>query len=61
MNIIDKTYNGHKYPIIERDYNAYFFPDNYDPENSDDYVQAQSNAADVHQQIVTYSPEDVVD
>lgn len=25
-NIIDKTYNGADYPIIEREYNAYYFP-----------------------------------
>lgn len=32
-NIIDDTYNGAKYPIIERDYNAYYFPLNYNPDN----------------------------
>lgn len=33
MKIIDDTYNGKKYPIIEREYNAYYFPDNYNPDN----------------------------
>ena len=32
MNIIDDTYNGDKYPIVERHYNAYYFPDNFDPD-----------------------------
>ena len=31
-NVIDDTYNGAKYPIIEREFNAYFFPDNYNPD-----------------------------
>lgn len=35
MNIIDETYNGEKYRIIERKYNSYWFPENYDPDNED--------------------------
>lgn len=41
MKIIDETYNGAKYPIIERHYNAYYFPDNYNPDNT------EQNAADI--------------
>ena len=29
--MIDETYNGEKYPIIERKYNSYWFPENYNP------------------------------
>lgn len=39
-NIIDATYNGADYPIVEREYNAYYFPENYNPDN----MEAQSNA-----------------
>ena len=39
-NIIDKTYNGDKYPIIEREYNANFFPENYNPDNMDNQAEA---------------------
>lgn len=39
MNIIDETYNGKKYPIIEREYNAYWFPDNYNPDNDEDQAE----------------------
>lgn len=35
MKIIDETYNGKKYPIIEREYNAYWFPENYNPDNEE--------------------------
>ena len=35
MNIIDETYNGEKYPIIERKYNSYWFPENYNPDNEE--------------------------
>ncbi|MPN40070.1 hypothetical protein SDC9_187605 [bioreactor metagenome] len=31
-DVIDDTYNGAKYPIIEREFNAYYFPDNYNPD-----------------------------
>ena len=34
MKIIDDTYNGAKYPIVEREFNAYYFPENYNPDNS---------------------------
>jgi hypothetical protein len=59
MNIIDETYNGDKYPIIEREYNAYYFPDNYDPENMDAYIESQIEAAETHQQIKIYHRDDV--
>ena len=39
-NIIDETYNGDKYPIIEREYNAYFFPENYNPDTMDNQAEA---------------------
>lgn len=39
-NIIDETYNGDKYPIIEREYNANFFPENYNPDNMDNQAEA---------------------
>jgi len=39
-NIIDETYNGADYPIIEREYNAYYFPENYNPDNMDDQGKA---------------------
>ncbi len=35
MNIIDETYNGEKYPIIERKYNSYWFPENYNTDNEE--------------------------
>lgn len=41
-NIIDETYNGADYPIVEREYNAYYFPENYNPDN----MEAQSKAID---------------
>ena len=37
-NIIDETYNGDKYPIIERKHNAYFFPENFNPDNMEAYA-----------------------
>jgi hypothetical protein len=40
MKIIDDTYNGEKYPIIEREFNAYYFPDNYDPDNLEEFLDA---------------------
>lgn len=39
MNIIDETYNGEKYRIIERKYNSYWFPENYDPDNEEAYAE----------------------
>lgn len=39
-NIIDETYNGDKYPIIEREYNAYFFPENYNPDTMENQAEA---------------------
>lgn len=44
MNIIDETYNGEKYPIIERDYNAYFFPENFNPDNEEDQAERLANS-----------------
>lgn len=39
-DIIDETYNGDKYPIIEREYNAYFFPENYNPDTMENQAEA---------------------
>lgn len=39
-NIIEETYDGNKCPIIERDYNAYVFPENYNPDNMEDQVES---------------------
>lgn len=47
-NIIDKTYNGADYPIIEREYNAYYFPENYDPDNLEDQSRAIENCYEEH-------------
>lgn len=55
MKIIDSTYNGKKYPIIEREYNAYYFPDNYDPDNIEDQAEAVSEAEEEHEQVKIYS------
>ena len=54
MEIIDSTYNGKKYPIIERDYNAYYFPDNYDPDNMTHQIEAQIEAAETHEPLKIY-------
>lgn len=40
--IMDEAYNGADYPIIEREYNAYYFPENYNPDN----MEAQKEAID---------------
>jgi hypothetical protein len=44
MNIIDETYNGEKYPIIERKYNSYWFPENYDPDNEEAQAEELINS-----------------
>lgn len=56
MNIIDSTYNGEAYPIIPRDYNAYFFPDNYDPDSIENMVDDIVNSAKKHYQVQPYGP-----
>lgn len=47
MKIIDDTYNGAKYPIVERNYNAYYFPDNYNPDN---LIQQSEGVADCEEE-----------
>lgn len=44
MNIIDETYNGEKYKIIERKYNSYWFPENYDSDNEEAYAEELVNS-----------------
>lgn len=39
-NILDETYNGDKYPIIKREYNANFFPENYNPDAMNNQTEA---------------------
>ncbi len=56
MNIIDDTYNGEKYPIIEREYNAYYFPDNYNPDNMEDQAEGLLTSYQNHQVIEPYGP-----
>jgi hypothetical protein len=48
MRIIDETYNGAKYPIIEREYNAYYFPDNYNPDNIPQQADSVADAYEHH-------------
>ncbi len=55
MKIIDDTYNGAKYPIIERDYNAYYFPDNYDPDNIEQQAEGIVDAIENHLQTKIYN------
>ncbi len=55
MKIIDDTYNGAKYPIIERDYNAYYFPDNYDPDNIEQQAEGIVDAIENHFQTKIYT------
>ncbi|MFZ5352518.1 MAG: hypothetical protein ACOZCL_07280 [Bacillota bacterium] len=56
MKIIDDTYNGEKYPIIEREYNAYYFPDNYNPDNMEDQSEGLVTSFKNHQRIEPYGP-----
>lgn len=48
MRIIDDTYDGSKFPIVERDYNAYYFPDNYNPDNVDQQADGIMDAVEHH-------------
>lgn len=54
MRIIDDTYNGEKFPIVEREYNAYYFPDNYDPDNLEAQSSEIAEAEETHQQVKVY-------
>lgn len=58
MKIIDDTYNGAKYPIIERDYNAYYFPDNYNPDNMDHQADAIAECTENHCKVKVYDRAD---
>lgn len=55
MKIIDDTYNGAEYPIIEREYNAYYFPDNYNPDNLEQQAESISEASLHHTKIKIYN------
>lgn len=48
MKIIDDTYNGAKFPIVEREYNAYYFPDNYNPDNIEQQIESTANCNEEH-------------
>ncbi|HNR04572.1 MAG TPA: hypothetical protein PKU88_06785 [Bacillota bacterium] len=52
MNIIDETYNGEKYPIIERKYNSYWFPENYNPDNEEAQAEELVNSYMNHEEII---------
>jgi len=52
MNIIDETYNGEKYPIIERKYNSYWFPENYNPDNEEAQAEELVNSYMNHDEII---------
>ncbi|HOS68748.1 MAG TPA: hypothetical protein PLG67_00265 [Bacillota bacterium] len=52
MNIIDETYNGEKYPIIERKYNSYWFPENYNPDNEEAQAEELVNSYMNHEDII---------
>ena len=54
MKIIDDTYNGAKYPIVEREYNAYYFPDNYNPDNTEQQAESVADAYDKHYETKIY-------
>ncbi len=56
MKIIDETYNGEKYPIIEREYNAYYFPDNYNPDNIKDQSEGLVESFKNHHEVIPYDP-----
>jgi hypothetical protein len=58
MRIIDDTYNGKKYPIIEREYNAYYFPDNFNPDNEEDQAEGLVDSYLNHHMIKVYNRAD---
>lgn len=60
MRIIDDTYNGAKYPIIERQYNAYYFPDNYDPDNIPAQVEGLLDSLEEQQKTKIYIGADTI-
>lgn len=55
MRIIDDTYNGAKYPIVERNFNAYYFPDNYNPDNMSEQAEDIANAYEHHYKVKIYN------
>lgn len=58
MRVIDETYNGNKYPIIEREYNAYYFPDNFDPDNEKDQAEGLFTSYMNHHMVRIYNNAD---
>ena len=54
MRIIDDTYNGAKYPIIEREYNAYYFPENYNPDNTEAQAEGLIDSLENHHKVKVY-------
>jgi hypothetical protein len=58
MRIIDDTYDGSKFPIVERNYNAYYFPDNYDPDNMEQQSDDIANCEENHCKIKIYNNAD---
>jgi hypothetical protein len=55
MKIIDDTYNGAKYPIIEREYNAYYFPDNSNPDSETQQPESLIDAYEHHNKTKVYN------
>lgn len=58
MKVIDDTYNGKKYPIIKREYNAYYFPDNYNPDNEEVQAEGLIDSYMNHHKIPVYNRAD---
>ena len=54
MKIIDDTYDGSKFPIIEREYNAYYFPDNSNPDSETQQPESLVDAYEHHHKIKVY-------
>jgi hypothetical protein len=55
MKIIDDTYDGSKFPIVEREYNAYYFPENYNPDNTIQQVDDLTECYENHCKIKIYN------
>lgn len=60
MKIIDDTYNGAKFPIIEREYNAYYFPDNYDPDNIPAQAEGLADSYENHHEVKVHMRADTI-
>jgi hypothetical protein len=58
VKIIDETYNGKKYPIIEREYNAYYFPENYNPDNEEAQSEGLIDSYVNHHKVLVYNRAD---